>query len=110
MPRQLGITTLINAASADETIGTISCDGNVSNLRFDIIGVGTTSSGVITLACAHDKTYAGTWSTLTTVNASDVSGGAVKSVFAQGCFDAIQARISTIIGGGGTITVIVTGN
>lgn len=107
---QIPLSTLINAQSADETVGQVDCMGAVVNLRFDVIGTGTTSSGVIHLECAPTMGYTGTWSPITTVNASDVTGGAVKSVFATGCFNAVRARISTVIGGGGTVTVMVAAN
>lgn len=108
--RGLGLTTLFSAQTASGTTGRANCQANLSNLRFDVIGSGTLSTGVVTLECAHDVGYTGTWSAIYTVNAADVTGGAVKSVFVSGCFDAVGARISTGITGGGSVSVMVTGN
>lgn len=80
-----------------------------------ITGTGTTSSGVITIEEADDVGYTGTWSAITTVNASDVSGGKTFGYHVAGgggifAFGAIRVRISTTIGGGGSITAVLRGN
>jgi hypothetical protein len=107
----LGRTVLIDAASADETTGRVPCEVGQRQLRFDITGSGTISGGAIILECAPTLGYTGTWSALyTPIDATNVTGGATQAVFIQGCFDAVGARISTAIAGGGTVTVSVTGN
>lgn len=76
-----------------------------------IEGTGVTSSGVVTLEeatwdPASSVPYAGTWSAITTVNASDVTGGAQKFVHIQATANGnTRPRISTLIGGGGTVSV-----
>ena len=81
------------------------------NMSIYVTGTGTTSSGVVTIETADINPaflaagYTGTWSPITTVNASDVSGGKQKVITVSGiayCF--VRTRITTIIGGGGTIS------
>lgn len=97
--------------SADETIGPAINVLGYTNLTFYVTGIGTTSSGVITLEEAHinpatANTYAGAWSAITTVNASDVTGGAQKAVhLSPSSYSHVRAHITTVIGGGGTISV-----
>ncbi len=80
-----------------------------------VIGEGTTSSGVITIETADfnpttEENYTGTWSAITTVNASDVTGGAQKHVpLTDSAYMFIRTRISTVSGGGGTISTVWVG-
>lgn len=105
----------LDAKIDDETLGMpIDCAG-YPNVSFWLTGNGTTSSGVITIEEAdwdalHDQPFSSTWSVITTVNASDVSGGVQKAVhLATASYAFVRARISTVIGGGGSVTVIVRG-
>jgi hypothetical protein len=83
-----------------------------SNLSIYVTGAGTTSSGVITIETADydvtnaaDALYAGTWSPITTVNASDVSGGKQKVITISNiAYTWVRTRITTVIGGGGTVS------
>lgn len=107
--------TCINAATASGTLGVPVKSPGYSLLTFVVQGDGVTSSGVITFeeaswgASATD--YTGTWSVITTVNASDVntgssSGSAQKFVHISATAGAyVRPRITTIVGGGGTISV-----
>lgn len=101
-------------ASDDETLGVPFNASGYPYFTFWIKGTGTTSSGVITLEEADwgptEGVYAGTWSSITTVNASDVSGGKQKAVHITANAHFYRARISTAIGGGGTIAVVITAN
>ncbi len=101
---------LLNAQTAS---GTTSAAVNVlgyKEIGIYVTGVGTTSSGVITIETADfnpatEVTYTGTWSAITTVNASDVTGGAQKHVpLTDSAYMWIRTRITTVIGGGGTIS------
>lgn len=106
----------INAQSADETQGIPKDCTGYPYVTVYVTGTGTTSSGVITFEEAdYDPNtgvpYGGTWSPITTVNASDVSGGLQKTIkFPVAAYAWIRARISTAIGGGGTITVVLRGS
>ncbi len=83
--------------------------GRSQNLTVVLQGNGTTSGGTVVVEHAYYDAstgipYAGTWTPLTTLNASDVSGGKQTAVFAVGSFWAIGVRIATDITGGGTVT------
>ncbi len=103
---------LLKLESADETTSTPVLVLGYSNLSVYVIGKDTTSSGVVTIetadydpANAADQLYAGSWSPITTVNASDVTGGAQKVITISNiAYTWVRTRISTVIGGGGTIS------
>lgn len=106
----------IDAQSADESLGkAVAAELGFTLQTYVIHSHGVTSSGVITIEEASwakdDAPYDGTWSTITTVNASDVNtgsatGSAQKFVHISATAGAhTRARISTAIGGGGTISV-----
>ena len=108
---------LIIDASAAATQGILYPQGKTARVTIVVQGTGTTSSGVVTIEEAYydqtagDPVYSGTWSTITTVNASSVTGGAQQIVHVMGTSAwAVRARISTIIGGGGTVSVWAWGN
>lgn len=104
--------------SADETYGPWVNVLGCANVTFYVTATGTTSSGVITFeeTAPLDPSIVplvpsapqdvGKYASITTLNASVVSGGdqtAVHCPSAAYCF--VRARISTVIGGGGTISV-----
>ncbi len=103
--------------SADETLGQWIDVRGYAHVVFYITGNGTTSSGVITLEEAAPEDFGSSttppvfgaatdgYAPITTYNASNVSGGlqgAVHLPVAAYCF--VRPRISTVIGGGGTIS------
>ncbi len=107
----------ITAQSADETVGHAVNASEWGMVAVAVQGNGTTSSGVVTIeeAVYDDQGptsyYTGTWSLITTVNASDVTGGAQSVIHLQrAAFSHIRTRISTVIGGGGTITTYIIGS
>lgn len=107
----------ITAASADETYGPWVDVRGCANITFYCAGLSTTSSGVITFEeCAPadlgQPIYVpigqdvGKYSAITTLNASTISGGVQVAVhISQAAFFYVRARISTVIGGGGTVSV-----
>ncbi len=109
-----GAQVLIDAQLADQYSGVLFLGGLCARVTIAVQGIGTTSSGVLTIEEAYypipTTPYSGTWSTLTTVNASDVTGGKQQIVHLTGSFWAVRARISTVIGGTGTLTVVGWGN
>lgn len=99
-------------ASADETLGAYTFSPGYALQTYVVQGTGTTSSGVITFEEASwapgATPYAGTWSSIITVNASDVTGGAQKFIHISSTANAYtRPRISTAIGGGGTVAVFL---
>lgn len=104
---------LLNAQTADETLGPrVDCSG-FTNIVIYVKGTGTTSSGVITIEEADynpntEVDYTGTWSAIITVNASDVTAGVQKAVhLPTGAYAWVRTRISTAIGGGGSISTVL---
>lgn len=85
--------------------------GQRDALTIAIIGNGTIASGVVTIEEAYQvpgTTYAGTWSVITTVTASALTGGAQQLIhLAPTALVSVRVRISTTIGGGGGITAVV---
>lgn len=111
-----GVVLALNATATDEAQAVLLLGGKCARLTVYVIGTGTTSSGVIEIEEAYYDAehgapqYAGTWSTLQTINASTVTGGAQQAFHFDGSFWAVRVRISTVIGGGGTITAVAWGN
>ncbi len=105
---------LFSGVSADET----SAVRDVSPFNCLVVcltGTGTTSGGVITIEEADEITHAGTWSLITTVNASDITGGKTFLYHVAGgggifAFGALRVRISDAITGGGTVAAVLRGN
>ncbi len=96
----------------------VTCAGAVVELVVVIKGTGTISSGALTLEEAHTApkgSYGGTWSnilgtqTATTIDLTAVSGGKQLVYHIKGCFWDVRPRISTNVGGGGSITVVMFG-
>lgn len=108
---------MITDQSADETTSQPVKVLGFTALTIYITGTGTTSSGVITIEEADydpntEGIYSGTWSLIATVNASDVSGGKQLAYHIGGpgglfSYSYIRTRISTAIGGGGTISTVL---
>ena len=109
---------LLNAVD-DETLGQWIDVRGEPYLVFYCTSAGTTSSGVISFEEAAPKDFSsaeepapvfgaatGNYSVITTVNASTFSSDAQLAVHvtnAAYCY--VRARVSTVIGGGGTVSV-----
>jgi len=83
-------------------------------LTFYLSSVGTTSGGVVSIEEADwnpsgGSPYTGTWSVITTVNASSFTGGVQLAyhVSSPTAFAFVRARVSSTITGGGTISVVL---
>lgn len=112
----------IDAQSADETLGQSVYSPGFALQTWVVQSNGVTSGGVITFeeaswgpsaAGVPAQDYTGTWSQITTVNASDVNTGsatgtAQKFIHISAVANAnTRPRISTAISGGGTISVFL---
>jgi hypothetical protein len=103
---------LLQNQTVDETASDwVDCRG-YQHFAVYVIGVGTTSSGVITIdECDFNPaTEAGPTATAAvvgTVNASAVSAGLQAVTHFTGCYGFVRTRISTVIGGGGNISTVI---
>lgn len=106
--------TLIDAKTATTAQGILLIRGNCERVTVCVQGTGTTSSGVVTIEEAYyadgQPIYSGTWGPIATVNASDVTGGKQLFTHITGSIWALRCRVSTEIGGGGSVTVVAWGN
>lgn len=102
------LISVMPASSVDETLSRPIDVLGYDRCTFYITGAGTVSSGVITYEEAPTIAFTGTWSSITTTDLSmvTVSNGAVAAVhLTSACYGAIRCRISTVVGGGGTVGV-----
>lgn len=102
---------LIDAKSADE----------YTSVPFQVLGAhkdvcvtytsnGTTSSGNILIEESDVPSYTGLWSQIDSQAAADFTGDAKLCAHVQlGAGLWVRARINTVIGGGGTVTVSISG-
>lgn len=104
---------LFTGASADETTSQpIDVSGYTQLVMFQK-GTGTVSSGVITIEEADygptDMPYGGTWSSVTTLDPTQVSGGAQQAYHfsSNRAYGVVRGRISPAIGGGGSVELVL---
>lgn len=94
---------LLSAATASGATGTVTsafmprCRESAIYIQW---GAGTSSGGV-TIESAHSESYTGTWAPLVTKAWAAASSEDIVQI--TGIHGAIRTRISTVIGGGGTI-------
>lgn len=107
--------TLLTAQTVDETTSQPVDLRGYSSLTIWQTGAGTISSGVLTIEEApYDPrtvgAYGGTWSAITTLDPTQVSGGATQAYHASGdrAYSFVRVRISTAIGGGGSLSATLT--
>lgn len=109
---------LLTNAIDDETVSVWVDVRGYSNLTFYVSGTGTTSSGVLTFEemappdmkldpmAPEFSAGTGDYASITTKNASEVSAGKQVAVRATvGAYYYVRARVSTVIGGGGSVSV-----
>jgi len=88
---------------------TLILSGQQEQLNLWLQSSGTTSGGTISIEEAffppETPGFSGTWSVITTVSASTITGGAAVMIHSPANYWAVRARISSNITGGGTITV-----
>lgn len=83
-----------------------------NELSLYVRGIGTITGGTLLIEEADygddEAPYSGTWSQLTSIACSDVTGGAQKGVhLSVGAYGYLRARISSAVTGGGTIAVVM---
>jgi hypothetical protein len=99
---------LVAAILTTSTVKAYAVPPDTEYINVAVAGTGTISSGVITIEEAATPDYAGTWSAISTVSGTTVTGGAVAVSRITGYVRAIRARVSTAIAGGGSVSVDFT--
>lgn len=107
-PKGVLTPLLTTATTGAGTAVTVPISSN--QIHVNVRGAGTISSGVVTIEEASDPGYTGTWSVLYTVTGTTLSGGAEQVIHIIGTFNAIRARVSTTIAGGGTVSADMVSN
>ena len=83
-----------------------------NELSLYVRGIGTITGGTLLIEEADygddEAPYSGTWSQLTSIACSDVTGNAQKGVhLSVGAYGYLRARISSAVTGGGSIAVVM---
>lgn len=103
---------LLVEQSADETFSVPVYVRGYTSIVLYILPHGTVTSGAVTyLEGTQDPTteqpYGGTWATIGSAVSPTSSAGISATHLTVGAYDYVQARISTVIGGGGTVSVVM---
>ena len=102
----VSVASLTTATTGSGT--TIAIPSNMDNCQIEVLGAGTVSGGTLLLEeNANDPAYTGTWSTLATITASTLTGGASQVFHILGTMRFFRGRVSASITGGGTVSVNV---
>jgi hypothetical protein len=101
--------TLINAQSAQDTVGNVGISeaAQMTEYGIDVVFNGTAAGGAVVIEAAHTPDFAGTWAVLSTVTFA--AANKCHHVAITGVFRTLRARISSAITGG-TVSVYLTGN
>ena len=102
---------LLDRAIDDETTSVpFQVIGSHKDFAITYTSEGTTSSGNILIEESDLPSYTGTWSQVHTQTAAGFTGDAKLCVHVEiGAGLWVRARINTVIGGGGTVTVTLSG-
>ena len=111
-------TMLLGSSSGGTVTGVTSGTSPAINrlgseaISLYVRGSGTITGGTLLIEEADygddEPVYSGTWSQVTSITCSDVTGGAQKGVhLSLGSYGYLRARISSAVTGGGTIAVVM---
>lgn len=103
--------TMLSAVADDETFSQPIDVRGYTHIAVYVIANGTVSSGAVTIneACIDPAThqpYAGTWDAVGSA-ITPTTGEVVAGHLTVAAYSHLQARVSTAIGGGGTVTVVL---
>lgn len=104
---------LLSAVTATGNGGVLQVRGQVARVTIVLQSSGTTSGGTVSIEESFTDTevqYAGTWSVIQSVSASDFTGTAQKVIHVTGSVWDLRVRISGTITGGGSVTAWAYGN
>ncbi len=101
---------LIEEGIAINTVGALHVQdaSSIVESAFYVQFQGGANAGVVKIETAIDPDYAGTWAVLATITFA--ADAAVQYAALTGILRTVRARISTAIGGGGSVTVRMVGN
>lgn len=103
---------LLTAVADDETFSAPFKVAGYTHIVFYIICNGTVSSGAVTYQEAPEDPathlpFSGTWAAIGSAVSPTSSAGISATHLTVGAYDYVRARVSTAIGGGGTITLVM---
>ncbi len=112
MPRAPKRIVALSAKADDETFSQQIDVTGYTHIVAYMIANGTVTSGAVTFleGCIDpdtDQPYSGTWVTIGSAVTAPTTGIATATHFTVGAYSHLQVRISTAIGGGGSVTVIL---
>lgn len=104
--------TMLSAQSADERFSQPIDVRGYTHIVIYMIANGTVSSGAVTfleglIDPATEQPYSGTWATIGSAVTAPTTGTITATHLTVAAYSHLQARISTVIGGGGTVTVVL---
>lgn len=111
MPRSPKRVVALLLQSADETFSQPIDVIGYTHLVAYMFANGTVTSGAVTFLEGAidpdtDQPFSGTWATIGSAVTAPTTGISTATHFTVGAYSHIQARISTAIGGGGSISVV----
>lgn len=103
---------LLEAQSADETFSQPVDVRGYTHMVLYMIANGVVSGGAVTfleglIDPATEQLFGGTWATIGTAVTAPTTGLMTATHLTVGTYSHLQARISTAIAGGGTVTVVL---
>lgn len=106
------MVTLLSAVITDETFSQPIDVRGYTHFVVYILPEGTVTSGAVTmLEGTIDPTtkqpYGGTWATIGSAISPTSAAGTSATHFTVGAYSHIQARVSTAIGGGGSVSIVL---
>lgn len=103
---------MLSAVSADETFSVPVDVRGYTHIVIYMIANGVVSSGAMTILEGlidpdTEQPYSGTWVTVGSAVTAPTTGTATATHLTVGAYSHLQTRISTAIGGGGSVTVVL---
>ncbi len=106
--RGVPVPLLVDETDDEITSPPLGIPSSFSQHKISITSGAGVASGAVTVESAPAPDYAGTWSPITSAINAPAASSVIEYNF-SGIFNALRARISTVIGGG-TISVEYVGS
>lgn len=102
--------SMLDTQTATQTGISIDCRGYNAPAVY-MTGSGTISGGVAVITEAPTANYAGTWSTVLTLDPTDVSAGKTQgNALPAGAYNFLRVEITSTITGGGNVSFRLAAN